>query len=254
MGNLASMSAQPGYDLRDILLSHLRDVTGEVTSAFPLTGLDVDQVGILEHHFEATVHASEDDVEGVGWLHEPGVILEEPRAHGDDFTAVIATATAVTIDLERSMHLRDVLDCHSAWAAEFLPLALRSGELNEAVLAPNRNADGSRLLIVAAESISLDPAWRHLGGVGRLLLGHAVRWFAVDCVVIAIRPAADPDDWQGRLPDIGTVDGTARHLAGTLGFARVRDTGIYVLDPTTGELDYHIEDLEGRLLGRNAGV
>lgn len=114
---------------------------------------------------------------------------------------------------------------------------------------------GSRAILI--DRVRLAPAWRGLGGVGRLLISRILRMVTtVDTAVVATIPF--PIDLYEECDDPGDIDNhprfddELRRIQSTwesLGFFQYKDE-IWVMDPAMVHHDKAVRQIEARLPGK----
>ncbi len=246
------------------LLDHLADVKLNYSGLSHLFGIEPHDVDTLHWSVTATItgdpegYDDEDD-----WMDLPGVALgrlsedEDEDPEGDDNeverngdgppSVVIFEMSGYTIDLDRVDSLFDALDSESADSAHFLWVADDSQYDHLAVDFSERlEGVGSRLVIFDRARVA--PAWRGLGGVGRLLTGYALRWVAAGatCVVAQPYPYELGEQPEGS-PLVADGLAVVRHTWASLGFFPYRED-LYVLDPAMAAMDDALKRLEAKLL------
>jgi hypothetical protein len=238
-------------ELSRTLIKRLADVELRFEATTYVQGLDVEEVGVLEWTATGIVAVSAENAEnlgeGLGWTTSPGVALGDVASDGNGNSVLeVFTMSGVTIDLERAGSLNDVLDARSASTARFLPLVDAStGELRDD-LVDRLVSDAGRLVIVDQAQVA--PAWRGLGGVGRLLVGRcALAWVTPGALCVAVNPYPIEEDDADITPDIGTALQVVRHVWSSLGFVPVTES-LYLLDPATNALSDAVARLEDELL------
>lgn len=151
-----------------------------------------------------------------------------------------------TFTLGAGVDLADELDAISADTAVFIPL-VDGDSLTDDV---ERQGFGSRLVLI--NHVSLEPAWRGRGGVGRYLTGMAIRHIDHDAACVALHASpfelrnsygdedVPPDECEAGAAALG-------ELWQTLGFRR--HTGhLFVLDPAEITLDHAVAEFRTHLV------
>jgi len=235
-------------ELQATLLSYLPDVVLSYSGSSHLEPLAVEDEETLDWSVSAILDITpddddDDDRKSVEWTAAEGVSLDRASLR-------IWSMSGFTADTFRiGASLRDALDARSMDSAAFSPLVnLGTGELLTAI-DDEYNPMGSNLVII--ERVRLAPAWRGLGGVGRLLTASALRWIARETKVVAVHPYpidlgnAPSDD--PRFPDAMAA---VRRTWGSLGFEPMDGhEDIWLLDPAMNAMNEAEEELRGRLLG-----
>jgi hypothetical protein len=193
--------------------------------------------------------------EARGVLRVSGVDAEEPWTRDDvaldrrDAGAgvlelVVVTCTALTVDLHRPGEVTEVLESFVDYA-HFLPLLdpARSSGLDEDV--DSRMAGrGPRLVLL--DRVELAPAWRGMGGVGRLVVARLLRWEAADTRLIALQPFPTQYAQAGDAPGFAEARAKVQQVWGSIGFEPWRDD-IWCLDPASPDFEHALARLEDRL-------
>jgi GNAT superfamily N-acetyltransferase len=94
--------------------------------------------------------------------------------------------SGITLDLWHIGRIYDSLDSRDAGYEHFAPLFDKSGDLG---LHPDLEEclmNGTHIVIVDRARIA--PAWRGLGGVGRLLISRLLRWVTSRAAIVATHP------------------------------------------------------------------
>ena len=154
---------------------------------------------------------------------------------------VIATATYFSFDiLDSRWDPNDVLDAHSADTAVYRNLFDSEGNLLDEL---PFGAGGSRLVIM--DRVSVDRNWRGQR-FGPFLAARALRQLSGDQAIAACYPA--PFEFPIDHPDRDEERVRLGRIWKHLGFRRHRD-GVFVCDPTAGELDSALDELTKVVLG-----
>lgn len=232
----------PPADLWSVLQAHLPDLELRYASTGQLVGMDPEEVGVLEWTVTGVIPVSSEVDGDLSWTREPGVALSESRDPRGGSLIEVFSMSGATVDRARAGSLVDVLDSRSAETELLLPLVdPETGDLKDD-LAQRLEGFGDRLVII--DDARLADAWRRQGGVGRLLIGHSLRWLTAAAQCVIARPALSAEDEAADTPpDVRS----ARRLLRTLGFEAYTDA-IYVLDPATTTMDEAIGRLEDSLL------
>jgi GNAT superfamily N-acetyltransferase len=170
--------------------------------------------------------------------------LELPFYDEDGGTAepvVIATATYYSFDvLDSRWDPNDVLDAHSADSAVYRNLFDSEGNLLDEL-----TLGGSCSRLVIMDRVSVDRDWRGQR-FGPFLAARALRNLSGDDTIAACYPAPFelPLDHLHREREQARLGRIWEHL----GFRHYRD-GVFVCDPTAGELDSALDELTKVVLG-----
>ena len=170
--------------------------------------------------------------------------LELPFYDEDGGTAeavVIATATYYSFDiLDSRWDPNDVLDAHSADTAVYRNLFDSEGNLLDELAF---GGGCSRLVIM--DRVSVDRDWRGQR-IGPFLAARALRHLSSDDAIAACYPAPFelPLDHRNRDQERIRLSRIWEHL----GFMHHLD-GVFVCDPTAGELDSAFDELTKVVLG-----
>ncbi|MEV4973728.1 hypothetical protein [Streptomyces scopuliridis] len=100
----------------------------------------------------------------------------------------ILPMSGLTLDLWRIGHIYASLDPRDADYEHFAPLFDKSGDLGLHGDLEDYLVNGTRVAIIDRAGIA--PAWRGLGGVGRLLIGRMLRWVTSQASLVATHPRA----------------------------------------------------------------
>ncbi|MGY1635432.1 hypothetical protein ACI78V_02110 [Geodermatophilus sp. SYSU D00742] len=239
-------------DFTRVLRDRLRESRVDVTLTAPVTEyLDYDDRGVAKWSGEAyiEVYANPDCPDAsdeTAFLARGDVALTRrpiPGAPGSE-TLVVATASGLVIDVDAARNLATVLD-ESADFAHFMPLFFDRGELNI-----HEDFDelieglGSRVILL--DRAQLAPAWRGLGGVGRLLTARMLQWLLSGALVVVTQPApfelSREEDEPGYMAGLQQVRG----VWGSLGF-RLWQDDIWYLAPAMDDFGKAVANLEDRL-------
>lgn len=186
-------------------------------------------------------------VSGVGvdapWSQED-VALDRREADAGVLELVVASCTGLTVDLHWPAEAVDVLESFVAYA-HFLPLLdpKRSSGLHEEV---DSRVAGRGPRLVLLDRVSLAPAWRGMGGVGRLLVSRLVRWLATDTRLVALQPFPTQFANAGDAPGFAEAREKVQGVWATIGFTPWRDD-IWCLDPASPDFTRAVTRLENRL-------
>lgn len=240
-----------GDALATTLLSQLEDVQLHVRGQAALIGADMTDPGTLDWWAEATISLWPDDEEPEeAWASAPGVALSTRDRGAGERELVLFEADGLLVDLQHVEDAFDALDARSEDYAHFIPLfgnteSFGQLDLNDE-LEDRLEALGSHVVII--DRARLAPAWRGLGGVGRLLTGRLLRWVSADPRVIAVHPFPIDLDMEQR--QNSTVFKPAleqvQRVWASLGFRPFTDR-IWVMDPHLADHAEALANLAHRL-------
>ena len=170
--------------------------------------------------------------------------LELPFYDEDGGTAepvVIATATYFSFDiLDSRWDPNDVLDAHSADTAVYRNLFDSEGNLLDELI-----FGGSCVRLVIMDRVSIDREWRGQR-FGPFLAARALRHLSGDDAIAVCYPS--PFELPIDHPDRGRERARLGRIWEHLGFRHYRD-GVFVCDPTAGELDSALNELTKVMFG-----
>ncbi|MDP5185512.1 hypothetical protein QOZ88_23005 [Blastococcus sp. BMG 814] len=237
-------------DLSRVLLARLPEARVSVGLSAPVTEYsDYDDRAVAAWHGEVDLHVDPEDVddpaEVQAWA-RPDAALSRQDVVGGGATQrlVVATARGLVLDLDAHPDVRLALD-ESADYAHFMPLFERPGAygVNEEF---DELIDGAGNRVVLLDRALLAPAWRGLGGVGRLLTARMLRWLMSDALLAITQPAPFEIDGGAADPAYRTALQQVRGVWSSLGFSHWRDD-IWYLDPALVAFDDAVAALEDRL-------
>ncbi|MFF3271717.1 hypothetical protein ACFYWU_12400 [Streptomyces chrestomyceticus] len=149
-----------------------------------------DDPATLEWEWSAVLPLWEpDDEEAVAdneQLLAPGISLSQRSTDADQTELTVFAMSGLTLDLWRISRIYDSLDSRSADYEHFARLFDRSGDLG---LHPDLGdclVTGTHVVLIDRAAIA--PAWRGLGGVGRLLIARLLRWATGSTALVATHP------------------------------------------------------------------
>jgi len=225
----------------------LRDALPLVELAVRLTAPLTEQAGLGSRDVAQWTGEAVLRISGVGveapWSRED-VALDRREADAGVLHLVVATCTGLTVDLHWPGEAVEVLESFVDYA-HFLPLLdpERSSGLDEDVDAALAGR-GPRLVLL--DRVELAPAWRGMGGVGRLVVSRLVRWLAADTRLVALQPFPTQFANAGDAPGFAEAHAKVQQVWGSIGFAPWRDD-IWCLDPASPEFTRAVTRLEDRL-------
>ncbi|MYR43618.1 hypothetical protein [Streptomyces sp. SID5910] len=175
---------------RTDLLTHLNRLELRFESSASLIASDAhDDPATLEWHCRAILplwEPDDDEAEADNTrLLTPGVSLAQ-LFHGERQELTIFTMSGLTLDLWRIGNVYESLDSRDADYEHFAPLFDKSGDLGLHSDLEECLVSGDQVVIIDRARIA--PAWRGLGGVGRLLIGRLLRWVAGHAALVATHP------------------------------------------------------------------
>ncbi|ASU81707.1 hypothetical protein CDO52_01855 [Nocardiopsis gilva YIM 90087] len=244
------MTPNASNDLSKILLAGLPEVQLHQEGFASLVGEDVTDSGTMEWRAWATLHldTDEDEENGLGQSHlNDGVSLSDMKSPGETIT--VLRADGLVIDLWRVRNIFDALDARSQDMANFIPM-FDTRTRRPAQLAPKLDDMieplGNKVLII--DRVTLAPAWRGLGGVGRLLISRLIPWICGDARLVAVCPYPveltedEESDDAVLAADLKRVRGIWR----SLGF-RPYTEDIWVMDPAMSDHGRAVKNIARRL-------
>ena len=232
---------------RQLLHEELREALPllelEVRLSAPLTELGgLGSRAVAQWTGEGVLRVSALDVEGV-WTRDDVAVTR--REHdGGVVELVVGTCTGLSIDLGHAAEAVEVLDSFVDYA-HFLPLLdpQRASGLADDV-EEGRAGGGERLVLL--DRVELAPAWRGMGGVGRLVVARLLGWLAADTRLVALQPFPTQFANAGDAPGFAEAHAKVQQVWGSIGFAPWRDD-IWCLDPASPEFTRAVTRLEDRL-------
>jgi hypothetical protein len=106
---------------------------------------------------------------------------------------------------------------------------------------------GNSLVII--DRAQLAPAWRGLGGVGKLLMGQLLPWICSDARAVALHPfPIDLGKEQGKdNATFTTALDKVKRTWGSIGFAPFTED-VWIMDPARVDHDNAMKELRKKLL------
>lgn len=219
-----------------------------------LVGMDAaDDPGTMDWWATATVSVwpeEDGDAAGEWWAAEGGGLRVHDRGGGER-ELVVLQACGLTVDLWRVDDVMDTLDARSGDDEHFAGMFGDRGGFGDVELHPDLEQmlepGGSRVVIV--DRVRLAPAWRGLGGVGRLLTARLLDWVCDDPRVVAVHPFPIELDEDAR-EDPARFDPALQRVCRvwrSLEFEPFTDD-IWVLDPRKAAYGKAVEEI-ARTLG-----
>ncbi len=172
----------------------------------------------------------------------PGVSLAQ-TFQGQRQELTILSMSGLTLDLWRIGHIYASLDSRDADYEHFAPLFDKSGDLGLHSDLEECLVSGTHVVIIDRARIA--PAWRGLGGVGRLLIGRMLRWVASQAALVATHPYPidiPVDEWDDRTRETREKTVVQRTWQ-SLGFESFRED-LWVMRPHLSAHDDAVERLE----------
>ncbi len=199
------MASSSGSDnnLREALLSQLEHVQLEVNGRADLVGADETDPGTMDWWAVATIRIwtdSEPDDTEIPWRAAKDVALSIVDKAPGERELTILEANGLRVDLQEVLDVFDALDARSGDYANFIPMFADTRTLGFVDLVPELDEKlegGGEVVII--DRVRLAPAWRQLGGVGRLLTARLLRWICTDPSVVAVNPFPIDIDVEQRL-------------------------------------------------------
>ncbi|MDK0520558.1 hypothetical protein [Streptomyces sp. ML-6] len=172
----------------------------------------------------------------------PGVSLaQSPHGEGQELT--ILSMSGLTVDLWRVGSIYVSLDARDADYAHFMPLFEEAGEIGLHPDLEEGLVSGDQIVII--DRVRIAPAWRGLGGVGRLLIGRLLRWVAGQAALVATHPypidipVSERDDTEREAREEAVIQRTWQ----SLGFEPFRED-VWVMQPYLSTHDEAVGRLE----------
>jgi len=219
------------------MLGELSNVRLSVHGEAALVGADATDPATMDWWGSATLTVWTDDecVSTSGpWYDAAGVALSARDAGEGARELDILQASGLVVDLWRVEDVVDALDARSSDYEHFVPVFGGPGRFGHVELHPELEAmlepGGGRVVIV--DRVRLAPAWRGLGGVGRLLVARLVSWVCDDPRTVVTNPFPIDLDEVAR-EDAVRFDSALEQVRRTwrsLAFQPWRDD-IWVMDP-----------------------
>jgi hypothetical protein len=177
--------------LRKVLLDQLDRMQLHVRGEAALVGADMTDPGTLDWFATATIPVfSDGDDPDEAWLSTEGVSLSMTTRNHGGRDLVVLEADGLIVDLQYVDDVFDALDARSQDYAHFIPLFGRSRPFGILDLASDLEEKlepgGNQVVII--DRVRVAPAWRGLGGVGRLLIGRLLHWVCDDPRVVVVHP------------------------------------------------------------------
>ncbi|OXM59317.1 hypothetical protein CF165_48410 [Amycolatopsis vastitatis] len=235
------------------MLAQLQWVELHLNSQASLAGSDETDPGTSDWWTKATVRVlpDEDEADGVEpWYEVEGTALSTKRLDEESIDVTIFEANGLTIDLQHVEDVHDALDARSEDYAKFIPLFGGRDQFGfvtlRADLEDQIESLGTHVVII--DRVQLAPAWRGLGGVGRLLTARLLRWVCADPRLVAVLPFPIDLD-RALLKDDSVFEPALEQVRRTwaaLGFRP--DTGrLWVMDPSDGTHQNAVTQIEKTL-------
>ncbi|MFE7503885.1 hypothetical protein [Promicromonospora sp. NPDC057488] len=202
--------------------------------------MDVQQMVDALDHVEISIHVGRTLFDGSEDLSHPATWFGQAIIEAESFPDELSVPVKVSGCRigGRTFNLREALDAPSVDTAWFLPLLDDADEPEEELGLIEPWGD---LLLV--DRASTHPAWQHLGGIGRYLIGLILREITdgIGAVVLHAHPYQYAH--SGTDDEIRAGEAKLLEVWESLGFKRFRDTQIMTLDPHSTALDDAINEL-----------
>ncbi|MFG2533588.1 hypothetical protein [Streptomyces sp. NPDC048516] len=232
------------------LLTYLNRLELRFDSSASLVASDAhDDPATLEWHCRTVLPLWEPDDEETeadnARLLAPGVSLAQ-SSRGEDQELTILAMSGLTVDLWRVGSIYASLDSRDADYAHFMPLFEKAGDLGLHPDLEEGLVSGDQIVII--DRVRIAPAWRGLGGVGRLLIGRLLRWVASQAVLVATHPypidipVSERDDTEREAREKAVVQRTWQ----SLGFEPFRED-VWMMQPHLSAHGDAVERLEAAL-------
>ncbi|MGW8555239.1 hypothetical protein [Streptomyces tubercidicus] len=232
------------------LLTYLNRLELRFDSSASLVASDAhDDPATLEWHCRTVLLLWEPDDEETeannARLLAPGVLLAQ-SSRGEDQELTILAISGLTVDLWRVGSIYASLDSRDADYAHFMPLFEEAGDLGLHPDLEEGLVSGDQIVII--DRVRIAPAWRGLGGVGRLLIGRLLRWVASQAALVATHPypidipVSERDDTERKAREKAVVQRTWQ----SLGFEPFRED-VCVMQPHLSAHGDAVERLEAAL-------
>ncbi|MEU6129551.1 hypothetical protein ABZ805_10300 [Saccharopolyspora sp. NPDC047091] len=235
---------------RRSLLAQLDYVELAVSGRTSVVGSDLTDPGVMDWSAAATIRDPSDEVgtELESDLRVDGIALSTTTTADHGQVLTLFEADGIIIDLTRADDVFDALDARSADDAHFLPLF--DGETGFSEIAEELDATleigASRVLIV--HRVRIAPAWRGLGGVGRLLIGRTLAWMCTGSELVAVNPF--PIDLGPHVSRDGELFADSlrqvQRTWASIGFNPFKDD-IWIMDPALGAHERAIAEISREL-------
>ncbi|GAB3713392.1 hypothetical protein GCM10027598_20690 [Amycolatopsis oliviviridis] len=243
---------QKDSDLAQQLRAQLEWVELHLHNQANLVGGDETDPGTSDWWASATVRVlpDEDEADGINPWHEIEGTALSTKPSDDSLEIKIFEANGLTVDLQRVEGVHDALDARSEDYAKFIPLFGGRDQFGFVTLRDDLEDEveslGSHVVII--DRVRLAPAWRGLGGVGRLLTGRLLRWICADPRLVAVLPFPIDLD-RDLLKDDAAFEPALekiRHTWASLGF-RPATEQLWIMDPAIGTHHNAVAQLEKTL-------
>lgn len=222
-------------ELRDAFLHELEFANIEVSGRSCLVGTDETDPGTMDWWARVTLTASDEDSDQSDWTKADGATLGKAKGAPEAGEFTIFEASGLRIDREAVGDVSEALDARSEDYAKFIPLfaGTRSFGFVDLIEQFEDEIEGASGEVLIIDRVRLAPAWRGLGGVGRLLTARVVRWVCSQPSLVAVQPF--PIDLEYSERQDASVFGPAmervRRVWESLAFERFDDR-VWVMNPT----------------------
>lgn len=248
---MAAFHSDP--DLEQQLLAQLEWVELHMKNHANLVGDGETDPGTSDWWASATVRVlpDEDEADGINPWHEiEGTALSTKRLDEEALDVTIFEANGLTLDLQHVKNIHVALDARSEDYARFIPLFGGRDQFGFVTLRDDLE-DGVESLgsnVVIIDRVQLAPAWRGLGGVGRLLTARLLRWVCADPRLVAVLPFPIDLD-RALLEDDSAFEPALEKVRRTwaaLGFQPAIDQ-LWIMDPAIGTHHNAVTQIEQSL-------
>lgn len=236
--------------LRDTLLRELEFAKIEVTGRSDLIGTDETDPGTMDWWARVTLTAFDQQPDQIDWDAVDGAALGEAKEMPGEREFTIFEASGLRIDREAVGDVSEALDARSEDYAKFVPLfsETRSFGFVDLVGGLEDETEGASGEVLIIDRVRLAPAWRGLGGVGRLLTARVARWASSQPSLVAVHPFPIDLDFADR-QDATVFDPAmerVRRVWESLAFKQFDDQ-IWVMNPILVSHSEAVQRLEVEL-------
>lgn len=176
--------------IRAAFLQELGYATIEVSGWSHLKGADEADQGTMDWSAKVIITVLDGDPLQTGWHEVDDAFLETTNGVDGEKRFTIFEAWGLRIDRKEVGDVSDALDARSADYAKYIPLFADTQSFGVVDLAEaiEDEIEGGSGEVVIIDRVRLAPAWRGMGGVGRLLIARAVRWVCSEPSLVAVHP------------------------------------------------------------------
>ncbi|MFI8931524.1 hypothetical protein ACIG3E_28095 [Streptomyces sp. NPDC053474] len=229
------------------LLTYLNRLELRFDSSASLVASDAhDDPATLEWHCRAVLPLWQPDDEETeaanARLLAPGVSLAQ-SSHDEGQELTVLSMSGLTVDLWRVGSVYVSLDARDADYAHFMPLFEETEGLGLHPDLEEGLVSGDQVVII--DRVRIAPAWRGLGGVGRLLIGRLLRWMVGQAALVATHPYPIdiPVDEREDTAREAREKAVVQHTWRSLGFEPFRED-VWVMQPHLSAHGDAVERLE----------